>query len=273
MRHLYVIAWLSLVYGSLAWTRIKPQIQGDVRWQVETLSGEPVAGPKHRRTLAVPEPQEFQTDAAWSEGLVKPFAKAHGQHTGAGDGAEDTRGAGGVERLWPDHGRRKDVAGIKPGRQFETFEGGAARKDVHTGSMVVLETQRPSIVQEVGIKPDRHLQAFEPVQSGKWETYIATGYATGCVMPRGPEHHHAHRMASGTYGEPNWSIAADPSIPFGSVLELSADGIVTTRIVHDRGRAIKGKRLDLFMSSCERARTFGVRRISVREVSRPLGGR
>lgn len=103
-----------------------------------------------------------------------------------------------------------------------------------------------------------------------WAPYTVTAYAHGCTMPRGAEGS-PKLTASGSVAEPNWTVAAGPDLPFGTVLMLSADGIVTSRIVHDRGRLIQGRRLDLFMASCEQARRFGRRTVWVKELRRPLG--
>lgn len=105
-----------------------------------------------------------------------------------------------------------------------------------------------------------------------WILFTVTAYAQGCIMPRsGREHTHLNPAAYGKLPEANWSVAAPPDLPFGTVLELSYRGIITRRIVHDRGRAIKGKRLDLFVEDCERARRWGKKKVWVRVVRQPLG--
>lgn len=103
-----------------------------------------------------------------------------------------------------------------------------------------------------------------------WQDFIVTAYHHGCIMPVGKEGG-PRKAANGRWPEVNWTIAAPKEFPFGTVLELSVDGIVTTRIVGDRGRAIKGKRLDLFVESCDHARRWGRRRVSVRVLTQPLG--
>ena len=91
-----------------------------------------------------------------------------------------------------------------------------------------------------------------------WHRYEVSAYSHGCIMPRsGKESNHKHRGANGQWPIPNLTIAADPSIPFGTVMELSYDGIITKREVGDRGEAIKGNRIDLFVETCAKARQFG----------------
>lgn len=115
--------------------------------------------------------------------------------------------------------------------------------------------------------------ALLPVSTdASWAWYTVTAYSFGCIRPKsGIEPKGKTLAANGKMPVANWSVAADPSLPFDTVLELSYQGIVTTRIVHDRGRAIKKNRLDLFVSDCERARVWGVKRVWVREIRRPLG--
>ncbi len=56
----------------------------------------------------------------------------------------------------------------------------------------------------------------------------------------------------------NRTIAVDPEvIPLGSIVYLEGIG---TFIAEDTGGAIKGKRIDLFMESHNRALAFGIKR-------------
>lgn len=60
--------------------------------------------------------------------------------------------------------------------------------------------------------------------------------------------------ASGDRPIPHLTVAADPSIPFGSKVWIEGLGL---RVVNDRGGAIKGNRLDLCMATREEALQFG----------------
>lgn len=115
---------------------------------------------------------------------------------------------------------------------------------------------------------------LEPQTPGLWFAAITTAFSRGCTMPIGPEPNHS-LTASGAPLEPNWHVAADGDYyPFGTVLQFSYDGITTTRLVADRGRAIKGRdRFDLAMADCDRARAWGRRVVSVRVLRRPLGSK
>ena len=122
--------------------------------------------------------------------------------------------------------------------------------------------------------PALALAAILETGAGPWRTMEATGYFHGCTNPRsGREPKKPQKTASGAEAEANWSVAASKEYPFGTVLELSYRGIITRRIVHDRGPDIVDGRLDLFTESCDHAKRWGRRRISVREIRRSLGSR
>lgn len=121
------------------------------------------------------------------------------------------------------------------------------------------------------VQPPGPAYPLEPAAPGPWRRYEVTAYSHGCIMPRGPEGG-PRKAADGRWPTPNWTVAAGPHYAFGTVLELSHRGIVTRRIVGDRGRAIKGRKLDLFVEDCGRARSWGRREVMVRVVREPLGG-
>ena len=59
-------------------------------------------------------------------------------------------------------------------------------------------------------------------------------------------------------------VAADPSLPFGTMLFIPGynDGRPTE--VLDRGGAIKGNRLDVYFPTHQQARQWGVKKLTVR---------
>lgn len=67
--------------------------------------------------------------------------------------------------------------------------------------------------------------------------------------------------ASGTKAVEGRTIAADRNIPFGTRIYIPA--LHMTCIVEDRGSAIKGNKLDLFMESRSEALKFGVKYLEV----------
>lgn len=67
--------------------------------------------------------------------------------------------------------------------------------------------------------------------------------------------------ADGEKAQEGRTIAADPSIPIGTQIYISALG--RTYTVDDRGGAISGDKLDLFMESRKDALRFGVQELEV----------
>jgi 3D (Asp-Asp-Asp) domain-containing protein len=100
--------------------------------------------------------------------------------------------------------------------------------------------------------PRRHVPAARTLQ------LMATAYCRGGKTESGA------RTRSGV-------IAADPRLlPIGSVVRIdmpnrSYSGIYT---VLDRGGAVRGRRVDVFIADCRRARQFGRRAVRVRVLRR-----
>lgn len=67
--------------------------------------------------------------------------------------------------------------------------------------------------------------------------------------------------ASGVKAVEGVTIAADPSIPFGTQIYIPALGQAFT--VQDRGSAITKDKLDVFMENRKDAMRFGVRTVEV----------
>lgn len=67
--------------------------------------------------------------------------------------------------------------------------------------------------------------------------------------------------ASGEKAIEGVTVAAPPDIPFGTQIYVPA--LDKTYIVTDRGGAIKGNRLDLFIEDRKRALEFGVKDLEV----------
>jgi 3D (Asp-Asp-Asp) domain-containing protein len=65
---------------------------------------------------------------------------------------------------------------------------------------------------------------------------------------------------------PRWTVAADRSLPIGTLVHVEGLG---SRRVEDRGSAIKGHRLDIYMPDCRAARRWGVQQRSVAILALP----
>lgn len=71
------------------------------------------------------------------------------------------------------------------------------------------------------------------------------------------------RTASGS-GVRRGIVAADPRIlPLGTRINLNAGQYSGSYVVADTGGAIKGRKLDIWVSSCAEARRFGRRKVMV----------
>jgi 3D (Asp-Asp-Asp) domain-containing protein len=63
--------------------------------------------------------------------------------------------------------------------------------------------------------------------------------------------------------------AADPRLlPMGSVIRINSGRDSETYIIEDRGGRVRGRTIDLYISSCAQARRFGRRQLPVEIVSR-----
>lgn len=99
------------------------------------------------------------------------------------------------------------------------------------------------------------------------DLYEVTAYSHGCTLPRSGGEKPPQRGADGRWPRADITVAADEALhPFGSELLIAGLGF---RTVGDRGHAIKGRRLDLFVDTCKEARKFGRRWLSVVVVPSP----
>jgi 3D (Asp-Asp-Asp) domain-containing protein len=68
-----------------------------------------------------------------------------------------------------------------------------------------------------------------------------------------------------------WTMAADPRVlPIGSVVRIESPErqYSGTYTVTDTGAKVKGRKVDLFVPSCAKARQFGKRRVLARVLRR-----
>ena len=93
------------------------------------------------------------------------------------------------------------------------------------------------------------------------DIYEITAYTAGYESTgKGPEHPEYGVTASGATAQEGVTVACPPELEFGTVVEIEGVG---KRTCQDRGGAIKGKRLDLFIADLQRALEFGRRRLKV----------
>jgi 3D (Asp-Asp-Asp) domain-containing protein len=91
--------------------------------------------------------------------------------------------------------------------------------------------------------------------------FVITMYAVGCDVERG------HATKAGTQPVVGFTVAADPSVlPLGSIIDIEGFG---ERMVHDVGGLVRGRHVDIFVSSCREARRWSRRERLVRIVHVP----
>jgi 3D (Asp-Asp-Asp) domain-containing protein len=83
---------------------------------------------------------------------------------------------------------------------------------------------------------------------------LATAYSIGCGAG------HSSLTKSQTTPQAGMTVAADPRVlPLGSRIIIR--GLPGVWHVHDTGRLVKGRHIDLFVGSCAEARSWGRRRV------------
>lgn len=132
------------------------------------------------------------------------------------------------------------IAGIKPGRHLEVLSQWPEQR-------VRLGEESSSAENVSGERPGG-------------QPYEVTAYSHNCTLPIHGHDKVARRAANGRWPIADVTIAADPSIPFGTELLIEGLGF---RTVGDRGSAIKGRRVDVFVDSCAEALKFGRRWLRV----------
>jgi 3D (Asp-Asp-Asp) domain-containing protein len=94
---------------------------------------------------------------------------------------------------------------------------------------------------------------------GKWQKFAATAYSV------------EGETASGKQTRQGRTAAADPNIlPLGTRIEVRDAGPYSgVYVVHDAGRKIKGREIDIFIDAPGEAKKFGRKQVSVRVLELP----
>ena len=105
-----------------------------------------------------------------------------------------------------------------------------------------------------------HIDAAE---KGPWRTFTATAYSV------------EGETASGKQTREGRTVAADPAVlPFGTQIQVKGagpyDGVY---VVHDAGRKINGREIDIFIDAPAEAKRFGKKPVRVRVLGKPKAGR
>ena len=101
-----------------------------------------------------------------------------------------------------------------------------------------------------------------PGKQPQYEIYEVTAYTASYESTgKTPGHPLYGITASGTVAAEGQTIAAPPTLPFGTKVYIPYFDKVFT--VEDRGGAIQGKRLDVYMDDVNNALEFGRRNLEV----------
>jgi 3D (Asp-Asp-Asp) domain-containing protein len=101
--------------------------------------------------------------------------------------------------------------------------------------------------------------SIQAASKGSWQSFQATAYSV------------EGQTASGKQTREGRTVAADPSVlPLGTRIEVkgagSYDGVY---VVHDAGRKIKGREIDIFIDAPAEAKQFGKKPVRVRVLGKP----
>lgn len=164
-----------------------------------------------------------------------------------------------------DSGSTPDASTIRGGAPVSTGDGGATETAEARGLANQPETNKRQLrVADGGLTAPE--DAGSPRHRNQPYLYEVTAYSHGCTLPRSGREPIPQRAANGRWPIADLTVAADTRIhPFGSEVLIEGLGF---RLVHDRGAAIVGRRLDLFVDSCREARRFGRRWLRVYTVPR-----
>lgn len=93
----------------------------------------------------------------------------------------------------------------------------------------------------------------------QWQTFNATAYSV------------EGETASGAQTREGRTIAADTRIlPMGAKVEVADAGPYSgVYVVHDRGRAIRGREIDIFIDNPREAKAFGKKPVRIRVLELP----
>ena len=93
------------------------------------------------------------------------------------------------------------------------------------------------------------------------EEYVVTAYTAGPESTGKTRSHPAYGItASGERVQEGVTAACPPEMPFGTVIAIEGVG---ERICQDRGGAIKGRRIDVYIPDLQEALEFGRQTLNV----------
>lgn len=116
--------------------------------------------------------------------------------------------------------------------------------------------KRKTMISTITVKPNDTNEIEKDLFLGEFKitAYTAGPESTG----KSPGHPQYGMTATGTYVKASHTIAADWNVlPPGTKVRI--EGFDTVFVVEDRGGAVKGKHIDMYIESLPEARKWGVR--------------
>lgn len=132
---------------------------------------------------------------------------------------------------------------------------------------------RPPVIETVAGEVKTLGSRDRDVESSLAEIYVITAYTAGAESTGKSRSHPLYGVtASGDYVEDGITLACPPEMPFGTVLRIEGvgeyDGYGDERVCADRGGAIKGKRIDVYIADLEAALELGRREMEIEIISK-----
>lgn len=122
---------------------------------------------------------------------------------------------------------------------------------INTADATHIDTKPTKDIEKVSIQSAQE----EP----EWETWVLTAYDDSLEENGGWD-----KTASGEPFTDEQTLACPCELPFGTEIEIEGIGV---RKCEDRGSAIKGKRLDVFIRDADEMQRFGRQKRRIRIIN------
>lgn len=120
--------------------------------------------------------------------------------------------------------------------------------------------------EELRKKNAELVEAIDKLNETAWQPFEVTAYTAGAESTGKSVGDAGYGItASGLPVNEGITIACPPELSFGTRVEIEGTG---ERVCQDRGGAIKGRRIDVYMNDLSKASEFGRQQVSVKIIER-----
>lgn len=154
---------------------------------------------------------------------------------------------------------QKGVEGIKEITYKVKYQNGTEISRIKLSEKVIKKPVNKIVQVRSNVVTSRNLDTVRPVSGSKVGIYKVTAY---CACPKCCGKGATGRTASGTRATAGRTVAASSRFSFGTKLLINGK----VYIVEDRGGAIQGNRIDVYMTSHSKALAWGVKYLPVQIV-------